>query len=119
MLHELDEPLTDPWSTLTGADRGVLEKGEASLVQLKAVTTKGFWYWLDVGAAKERLEELAQNMSGANRPAGKAYNAAFDTLIERLPHLKRLHEKDKGTVSRALWMHRNREALCRHRRLSR
>ena len=101
----------DLWAALSGSDRGVIEKGEAALVQLQAAAVHGFAYWLDVGAAKERLEEAALNLSGANRPAGKAYNSAFKVLIGRLPHLKQLHEDDKGTLSRALWMHRNREAL--------
>jgi hypothetical protein len=110
-IATIPEPPLDPWSILTGSDRAVCEKCEASLVQLKAATTQGFWHWLDVGAAKDRLEQLAMNLSGANQPAGKAYNIAFDGLIAHLPHLKKLHEKDKGTVSRALWMHRNRAEL--------
>jgi len=114
MLHETKssrQPELDLWAALSGSDRGVIEKGEAALVQLQAAAVHGFAYWLDVGAAKDRLEEAAINLSGANRPAGKAYNSAFKVLIGRLPHLKQLHEDDKGTLSRALWMHRNRAAL--------
>jgi hypothetical protein len=102
----------DLWATqVSGTSKGIFSASESALVQLTASSTNGFQYWLTVGAAKDHLEELSMNFSGANRPAGKAYNKAFDELIEHMPRLKKLHEKDKGTVSRALWMHRNRAAL--------
>ena len=92
----------------TGSQRTHIDAGEAALARIKQTAKQTFSDWLAVGRALCDLQELALNLSGANQPVGKAYNAAYAGLVETKEHLGGL---DKGTSSRARWMYANREAV--------
>jgi hypothetical protein len=94
--------------TATGSQRTHIDAGEAALERIEKAARQSFADWMTVGRALSELQALALNVSGANEPVGKAYNAAYAGLIERLPRLSAL---DKGTASRARWMHTNRDAV--------
>jgi hypothetical protein len=79
-----------------------------ALGRIATAARQSFADWMTVGRALVELQELALNISGANEPVGRAYNAAYAGLIEDTPRLAKL---DKGTVSRARWVYQNREAV--------
>src|SRR6476646_9314165 len=96
------------WEAISPERRDRMLDAEHAVDAVTTAARESFFGWLRIGAGLSDMQAASMELSGASKPYGAAYNAAYKVVAARVP---KLAEIDPGARSHAIWLYENRDAV--------